>query len=317
MPSAKDIAKKVLDRMRLIEVPEPDMFQDGVMLEAYKKIFNYKNIEQILPSGDKMISEARRVLDERQLSVLVEAVNHGVFSRERLPAIIARITRGWNRGPATPDLRILKLISMQNTGKLGQKFAEKRQKDAKNNKNDIEIEENSGKAYEFQGKYASIEDLGIENGFSNKFLDRLKEMNDEYKLEIADRAVLRLLVSSEIHLENMMARQCRAFSAKRLVQIERMLQIVKNCLETLKLTRRQRRVENDDTTEKDIEKKYAENRNLKRDIDPEEQSVVNRSKQAILEFAQETAVDEDDYELCPNCLSTECDGSCEDEKEEE
>lgn len=319
MPSEKELARSVADRLKLVSIPDESIFDDAIILDNYKKLFNYKSLEQILPAGEKSLHEAARALDNRQSGLVVACVNHGVFAREKLPSVLEKIIKGWQKSPMTIDARILKLISMQNMGKMGQKFTEKIKK-AQETDEDCEINvENYGKTIEpgkmgaTYDKYLSIEDAGGESGFSVKFLDRIKEYNDEYRLEVADKSMLRLLVSTEIHLENLLARQSRSsVTFKKLKMTEAMQTTIKNCLETLKLARRQRRVENDDTTEKDIEKKYEENRNIKKDIDKGEQDVVDRSKAAILEFANEVVGDEDDYELCPTCLNTECDGSCED-----
>ncbi len=317
MANEKETAKRVLDRLRAVTVPAKELFEDDVISSSHKRIYSYKTLEEILPRTDGMLGEANRALDKRQLDCFVECVNCGVFAREKLSSFLEKAIRGWRNSPKTIDQRIVKLMSMTMTGKLGNTFAsakKEREKAMQNGEKQREIDENPQNSVQ---KYAKIEDLGKENGFSDKFMRRIEEMKENYAFEPADMSILRLLVSSEIHMEDTQASQCKYFTAKRLKKTMMLLEVIRSCMEALKLTRKQRRVENDDSTERDIEKKYAENRSASKEISKEDAEVVERSKAAILEFSKESDEDDldDEFSLCQKCMSIECDGSCSEEDE--
>lgn len=142
-----------------------------------------------------------------------------------------------------------------------------------------------------------IEDAEAMPGFIEAFTTRLGKVKKEHSLDIIDETVLRLLVSNEIHLDNIMAKQCRQFSAKRLIQQDQLLQQIKMCQETLKLSRKQRRIQEDDTGEKEAKERYEEFRGGSKKETPREELDQADAAKNLIKSVMSGNDDQDDEDV--------------------
>jgi hypothetical protein len=303
MADNKELAARLRHSVSVAEF----VTEDKEFAEAKKKIHNFDSLIPFFGARQALITDYEEKLSDLDKRVLLDLVNRGVLKKDRIQNIVCKIIYGWERGPATIEARMKTVLGFQlnsiNSGLKGQKIR------VKNEKGEIE-EENAPKSRKI---YSKVEDLELNNGFKEAFAERMKEMMETYQLDAADKTVLRLLVSSEVELEHVMYKQAIRYSDKGLTRCDALMDIIKTCLETLKLARRQRNDKKDDSVEKDIAEKYKENRDNPKVVPDEELKSVKVAKKAIEEFILGTSSDEDDVqELCPLCMDISCDGTCQD-----
>jgi len=305
-----DTTKLLNDRLKLSDSAFDFVKNDEKFSQAYKKIFNFKTIEPFLGSRTELITDYNDKLSEKDKSLILDLVNRGVFKKEKIPNLIRRIVYGWTGAPETPDERVYKIITLQINSIM-------RPRPGRPKKDPVlgEYEEEDKRPRKMK-VYSRVEGLEIENGFREFFDERMAEMKKSYDLDTADTTVLRLLVSSEVELEHVMYKQAKGYSDAGLKRAAMLLEIIKTCLETLKLARRQRNDRKDDSVERDIAEKYKENRDSPKILPPEELRATNEAKKAIAAFIEDSTSDDDDVqELCPMCFDINCDGTCNDDIE--
>lgn len=260
------------------------------------------DFDEIFAENDPIYNEIYSKLDENQRKTIINCVNSGIFTRQTLRKTIKSIIIGWKSCPGTIDGRIQKMITMKTSAAHGGRMAkvydvEKHDMEKRNPDVDIDDLETGKTKPISQRPIKRIEDAEAMPGFIEAFTTRLGKVKKEHSLDIIDETVLRLLVSNEIHLDNIMAKQCRQFSAKRLIQQDQLLQQIKMCQETLKLSRKQRRIQEDDTGEKEAKERYEEFRGGSKKETPREELDQADAAKNLIKSVMSGNDDQDDEDV--------------------
>lgn len=286
-----DPKKAIKDSIKSSEVSSPETLAESVATSKTK--FNYKAISEFLDKFCDEYKAADKLLTAEQKQKIVDYVNAGIFSRKTIKNTIMRICEGWKTAPKTVDDRINRLVSINRFGATGSARA-KQVRDSAGLKSDDEQAEMTPKNLR---PISRIEGGVSMPGFQEAFEERLEKFKEQYQVEIADEMIVRLLISNDIHLDNILSKQSRCFSEKRLDQCRSILEQNKICLETLKLARRQRNQDKDEGGEKEAAVRFEQFRKNKTvSIPKEEQDKIDRAKAGIAEFLAESSGEDQDID---------------------
>lgn len=236
-----------------------------------------KTIDELIPKS--LAEKARKVMTEEQLAVMVDAVVYDLVKEDTLPEKISKIVDGWKGAPKDVDGRIKRILCMCVNSK--------------------HIKAGKGKGEDSQDSVLAY-----------NFEDRIKKLKEEYRLDVADEHILRTMVWAEIELEKMTSR-CVSASKDKILMVSKTVELVKTCMETLKLSRRQRNITNDDETDKELEKRYKERSGKSDAASKDVTKRADDAKMEIRKFAEEDLMDMvEDEDVCDNCFDPRCDGNC-------
>lgn len=272
-----------------IEPSYPETIGDYVAISSPK--FKYKDLGEIIDRYTDEYKSAVKLLTPEQMGRVVEYVNNGIFSKKTIRNTINRICDGWKNSPKTVDDRIVRLVSMSRHGVE----ASMRAKMLRDNEKRLGEDQQIASVPRNVKPIQRIENSSSMPGFQETFEQRLNKFRSQYEIEVADEMILRLLVSNDVHLDNILAKQSRCFSNKRMLQCGSILEQSKMCLETLKLARRQRNQTKDEGSEKEAAVRFEQFQKSKdMSIASDEQKKIDIAKAGIAEFLSSKDDDSDD-----------------------
>lgn len=238
-----------------------------------------KTIDELIPKS--LAEKARKVMTEDQLEVMTDAVVYDIVNEDTLPEKISKIVDGWKGAPKDVDGRIKRILAMCVNSK--------------------HIKSGRGSSEEKPREILSY-----------NFDDRIAKLKSEYKLDVADEQILRTMVWAEIELERMMTGRTGPASKEKILMVSKTVELVKTCMETLKLSRRQRHVTNDDETDKELNKRFKERQGDSEAASVEVTKRADQAKSEIKRFSDDDLKDMvEDEDVCDKCFDPSCDGNCE------
>lgn len=283
--------EEIKQSIKGIEPSYPETVGDYVAVSNPK--FKYNDLGEIVDRYTDEYKSAIKLLTPEQLKQVIDYVNNGLFSKKTIKNTINRICDGWKNSPKTVDDRITRLVNMNRHGAVGAAKAKLMKENEKTLSEDQRIAAEPKHIKPIQ----TIENSTSMPGFQETFDQRLKRFRVQYEIEVADEMVLRLLVSNDVHLDNILSKQSRCFSNKRMLQCGSILEQSKLCLETLKLARRQRNQTKDEGSEKEAAVRFEQFQKSKDiSIAVEEQEKIDSAKAGIAEFLSSKDVEDDDVE---------------------